>query len=245
MRVPRRFSAVLLFAAAGMLALVLSGLMDWITSVLFLAMESLVGGFRPLVGQARSRGGRHRAPGRLRVAAGPRAPWKERPRRPGRGRKSPRGRAGGEPSGGGTDPEGRPPVRILVPIHGARPVLIDFALEECRSRRAELLVLFLRPLAVLPMGPSALPGLAEDEPARAALEAVAEQARDTGVPLRTLYEVSRDMPATILDVVRTHQVDVLVMEATRRGLLWRALLGDQVRSVLMHLPERVSLLIHS
>lgn len=245
MRVPKRISAVLLIAAAGMLALVFSGLMDWLTSVLFLTMESLVGGFRPLVSARRSHGGRHRASGRVRPAMGSRIPWKDRPRRPGRGRKGPCWLAAAEPWGGGPDREGPPRARILVPISGARSVLIDFALDECRGRRAELLVLFLRPLAVVPMGPSALPTLAEDGPARAVLESVAEQARAAGVPLRTLYQVSRDMPATILDAVRIHEADVLVMEATRRGLLWRALLGDQVRSVLMHLPERVSLLIHA
>ncbi|MHC5542315.1 universal stress protein, partial [Singulisphaera rosea] len=65
------------------------------------------------------------------------------------------------------------------------------------------------------------------------------------VPIRPLYETTRDMPQTILDVARAQRADLVLMEATRRNILWRALFGDEVRSVLAHLPERVGLLLHA
>lgn len=242
MHVPRRLSTVVLFAVAGLLALVFSGLLDWVASLLFLSMEFLAERFRPWLDRSGGRPQRQRRPRR------------DRPRRlvvhhrrGSRGRGARDGRVRGRRAD--VDAAEAPaPVRlrILVPLSDERPGLVAFAVEECRSRRgAELLVLFLRPLAVVPMGPNALPTLAEDAPARAVLEHVKALAEEAGVPIRTLYAVSRDMPATILDAAREHAVDVLVMEATRRGFLWRALMGDQVRSVLVHLPERVSLLIRS
>ena len=81
--------------------------------------------------------------------------------------------------------------------------------------------------------------------ARALLEVIDAEARDACVTFQSVYASTRDMPVTILDVARTHKADVVVMEATRRNLLWRALLGDEIQAVLMHLPEHVNLLIHS
>jgi nucleotide-binding universal stress UspA family protein len=134
---------------------------------------------------------------------------------------------------------------VLVPLVGDKPGLVAFALDECRGRQAELLLLVLRPLAVTPMGPNPLPTLAEDEPARVLFERVGIRARAAGVTLRTFYRVTHDLPATILETARALDADVVVMEADRRNLLWRALMGDQVRAILTHLPERVSLVLHT
>jgi nucleotide-binding universal stress UspA family protein len=136
-------------------------------------------------------------------------------------------------------------TRVLVPLGGDRPGLVAFALDECRSRHAELLLLFLRPLAITPMGPNSLPILAEDEPARALFERVGTQAREAGVPLRTLYRVTHDLPTTILEAARAHEADVVVMEATRRNLLLRTLRGDEIQAIMSHLPDRVSLVLHT
>ena len=71
MRVPRRLLAVLLFAIVGLLALAFSGLLDWITSILFLILEFLAEFLRPLLGRRRKSRqsdrlqtrGRYRLPG--------------------------------------------------------------------------------------------------------------------------------------------------------------------------------------
>jgi nucleotide-binding universal stress UspA family protein len=142
-------------------------------------------------------------------------------------------------------PRALPSTRVLLPLGDDRPGLIAFALDECRSRQAELLLLFLRPLAITPMGPNPIPSLTEDEPARALFDRVGIQAREAGVPLRTSYQVTHDGPATILEAARALAADVVLMEATHRNVFWRALKGDEIQTVLMHLPDRVSLVLHT
>jgi hypothetical protein len=73
--------------------------------------------------------------------------------------------------------------RIMVATTG-NPRLIDFAIKECRNRQAELDILFIRHLAVTPMGPTAPPTLAEDEQALELFTKLREQTTAAGVPLR-------------------------------------------------------------
>jgi len=245
MRLPQRLQAVVLFAAVSMLALALSGLLDWITSVLFLGLEFLAESLRPLLGPKHKK----ESSRRNRAHSALLASTRERPRRslPRRTRpKQFRSRFLDDvPSPTAPLPVMSPKLRILVPINGDRPGLIDFALQECLERHAEMILLYLRPIAYTPMGPNALPTLAEDNRAQAIFDRLALEAETAGVPLRVRYEVARDMPGTILNVAHALEANVLIMEATRRNLLWRALLGDQIQSILMHLPQRVSLLLHT
>jgi nucleotide-binding universal stress UspA family protein len=244
MRAPRRLLAVLLFAAVGLLALAFSGLFSWISSVLFLLLELLAESLRPLIGRRREQ--RRRSPARSRSLAGELVHRGAHPRRHGRPRSLParlrEGAAGPHPS---------PPLlvtptsRVLVPLEADRPGLLAFALDECRHRRAELHLLFLRPLAVTPMGPNPVPSLAEDEQARTVFDRLGTLAEEAGVPIRTLYQVTHDVPATILETARAVEANVVVMEASRRNLFWRALWGDEIQAILMHLPERISLVLHT
>ncbi len=123
--------------------------------------------------------------------------------------------------------------------------LIEFALKECLTRRAELDILFVRHLVVMPMGPTAAPTLAEDEQALSLFELLREQAKAAGVPLRLLYGVARDIPEAILDMAMTHGADLLLLGTTRRGSLWKAMKGDVIQAVAEQLPETVALLIHA
>ncbi len=134
--------------------------------------------------------------------------------------------------------------RIMVPTQG-NPKLIEFALKECKTRQAELDILFVRHLAVTPMGPTAPPRLDEDEHALHLFAKLREQAKEAGVPLRLLYAVARDIPDAILDMAVTHGADVLLLGTTRRGTLWKAMKGDVIQAVAEHLPESVALLIHA
>src|SRR5262249_30738837 len=59
MRVPGRFSAVALFAGVSLLALVVFGLLDWVSSSLFLLLECLVQCLRRVFGH-HTRAGEHR-----------------------------------------------------------------------------------------------------------------------------------------------------------------------------------------
>jgi nucleotide-binding universal stress UspA family protein len=137
-----------------------------------------------------------------------------------------------------------PKERIMVATQG-NPRLIEFALKECKNRQAELDILFVRHLAVTPMGPTAPPRLEEDEQALELFDRLRAQAREAGVPLRLLYGVARDIPDAILDMAVTHGADLLLLGTTRRGALWKAMKGDVIQAVAEHLPESVGLLIHA
>jgi amino acid transporter len=134
--------------------------------------------------------------------------------------------------------------RIMVATQG-NPRLIEFALKECKNRQAELDILFIRHLAVTPMGPTAPPKLDEDEQALGLFERLREQAKAGGVPLRLLYGVARDIPDAILDMAVTHGADLLLLGTTRRGTLWKAMKGDVIQAVAEQLPENIDLLIHA
>jgi len=138
----------------------------------------------------------------------------------------------------------KPKLHIMVPTQG-NPRLIDFALEECKNRQAELQILFIRHLAVTPMGPTTIPSLAEDEAALRLFDRLRIQAQEVGVPLRLLYGVARDIPDAILDMAVTHGADMLLLGLTRRGTLWKAMKGDVIQGVAEHLPENIGLLIYS
>ncbi len=137
-----------------------------------------------------------------------------------------------------------PKERIMVATTG-NPRLIDFAMKECKNRQAELDILFIRHLAVTPMGPTAPPTLAEDSAALDLFERLRNQSHEAGVPLRLLYGVARDIPEAILDMAVTHGADLLLLGTTRRGTLWKAMKGDVIQAVAEQLPERIGLLIHA
>ncbi len=137
-----------------------------------------------------------------------------------------------------------PKERLMVATQGS-PRLLNFAFKECKSRQAELQLLFIRLLAFTPMGPTTIPTLAEDEQARALFETVRERAKAEGVPIRLLYAVAADVPDAILDMTVTHGANLLVLGATRRGSLWKVMKGDVIQAVAEQLPEGIDLLIHA
>lgn len=237
MRVSGRLLALVLFAVVGLLSLALTGLLDWITSILFLALELLAEFLRPYLWKRSAHGRGHHARGRLPVAA------TGRHRRLAHRKASFKHHPSGFPEGVADSLE--PRSRLLLPLSADHPELVEYALRECRQRQAELLLLFLRPLALVPMGPNAIPRPEEDEAARDLFARVSGEAREAGVPLRTRYQVSRSLSATILEVARAEEADILVMEPSRRNFVWRALIGDPTDSVMRHLPEHANLLIHA
>jgi hypothetical protein len=239
MRLPRRLLAVLIFVVLGLLALVVAGLLDWIVGVLFLAMEFLGGFIREVFRRRRHR--RH-LPSRDRpVWVAPRQAIRDRPGPARRGGRPRRRRA----SGRAPATRAEPGPKLLVPVTADDPALLEFALAECVSRRAELIVLFLRPLAVTPMGPNPLPGLAEDDEARSLFERVEREAGRVAVPMRAIYETTIDRPATIGVVARDCRADVVVVGKPRGGRISGLLARDPTPSILRLLPERASLMIHA
>ena len=232
MRAHPRLIALASFVVVGMVSLIVAGLLDWIVGILFLAMEFLGEVVRSAF---RTRRERRHSSTRVRHVA-PRIRRRARPRR-----KSSK-RAEIEPAPDSTDVRR---LRILVPVSVDEPDLLAFAIEECRTRHAEMILLFLRPLAVMPMGPTALPGLAEDDEARETFDRVGLDAGRAGVPLRTLYATTADVPATIGEFARESEADVVLVGSTRRAGFARFLSRDPTPSILKMLPEHASLTIRA
>jgi nucleotide-binding universal stress UspA family protein/membrane protein implicated in regulation of membrane protease activity len=243
MRVPSRLIAVALFVVVGMLALVLAGMLDWIVGVLFLTMEFLGQFVRSVFRRRRHR--RHQ-PSRSRHASTIHRQTVEGHRGYVRRRGRPRRRHAEHRE----DDEKAPAssderLKILVPVTGDEADLLDFALEECRTRQAEMIVLFLRPMGVTPMGPNPLPGLLEDDEARATFDRLGSEADRVGVPLRTIYATTADLPATIGEFARATKADVVILGSPRRVGFSRFLSRDPTPSILKLLPERASLTIRA
>jgi len=221
-----------------MLALVVAGMVDWIVGVLFLTMEFLGEFVRAVFRRPEDRPltttrSRHPVIGHHRVSI--------------RRRTRPRRR---HPKKDEADAEKLEVVeprrmKILVPISGDEPDLIDFAIEECRSRQAALIVLFLRPIGVMPMGPNPMPGLAEDDEAGATFDRIVAEADRLEIGLRTIYATTTDIPSTIGEYAREVEADVVLVGTTRRSGFARFLSRDLTPSILKMLPDHASLTIRA
>ncbi|MER3417202.1 MAG: amino acid transporter [Gemmataceae bacterium] len=137
-----------------------------------------------------------------------------------------------------------PSARIMVATRANRK-LIRFALEEAKNRQAELLVLFVRHLAVIPMGSAGTPDAGQDAEAQALFKYAKEAADEAGVPVQMLYALTSDVADAILDLAVTYGVDFLILGASQRGALWQTMKGDVIQQVARYLPERTCLLIHA
>ncbi|MEX0585979.1 MAG: universal stress protein, partial [Pirellulales bacterium] len=138
----------------------------------------------------------------------------------------------------------QPRTRIMVATRG-NAKLLRFALEEAKNRQAELLVLFVRQLAVIPMGAVAAAQWSDDVEARTLFDQAKQAAADAGVPLQPLYAATNDVPDAILDFAATHGVDYLILGTSQRGALWRTMKGDVIQQVAQYLPEEMNLVIHT
>jgi amino acid transporter len=143
----------------------------------------------------------------------------------------------------GAKSEAPPQSRIMVATRGnAR--LIAYAIEEARLRRGELLFLFVRHVAVPTMGPSQRGELSQDAEAVELFINIKQQTDQAEVPAHFLYAVGYDVAEAILEMAATHAVDFLLLGATQRGMLWRAMKGDVIEQIAAELPEPITLIVH-
>src|SRR5262249_8898557 len=138
-----------------------------------------------------------------------------------------------------------PHGQVLVATRGGNPRLIHFALDQARTRRARLFVLFVRHIAVPTMGSANVADVNTDPEAQELFRQIEREAAAAGVPVRFLYAVAWDVAEAILEMAATHGVDAVLLGASQRGGLWRTMKGDVIQEVGQHLPERISLLIHA
>jgi nucleotide-binding universal stress UspA family protein len=139
-----------------------------------------------------------------------------------------------------------PKHTIMVAARGGNTRLLQFAVEEAKNRQAELRVLFVRPVAVLPMGPEENSVDWKQDPEASKLFAeVKRLTKEAGVPWRPVYAVSDDVAFMIADTACTHGAEVLILGASQRGPLWKAMKGDVIQQVGQYLPENIRLIIHA
>ena len=126
---------------------------------------------------------------------------------------------------------------ILVAARGWTPAL-QFALEESRVRGSQLLVLYIREVAVnIDMG-----GNWHDDPyARQLFTRLESEAR--GLKVNKLYSVSDSPADTIIDIAATFGVDTVVLGGSRRATLVNLLKGNVVARVAANLPESMHLIV--
>jgi nucleotide-binding universal stress UspA family protein len=126
---------------------------------------------------------------------------------------------------------------ILVAARGWTPAL-QFALEESRVRGAQLLVLYIREVAVnIDMGGD----WQHDPEARALFTRLEVEAR--GLKVNKLYSVSDSPADTIIDIAATFGIDSVVLGGSRRATLVNLLKGNVVARVAANLPESMHLIV--
>jgi amino acid transporter len=126
---------------------------------------------------------------------------------------------------------------ILVAARGWTPAL-QFALEESRLRDAQLLVLYVREVAVnIDMGSN----WQDDPEAKVMFTRLDSDAH--GLKVNKLYSVSDSPADTIIDIAATFGVDTVVLGGSRRATLVNLLKGNVVARVAANLPESMHLIM--
>jgi amino acid transporter/nucleotide-binding universal stress UspA family protein len=143
-----------------------------------------------------------------------------------------------------TAPAGPIQKRIMVATRG-NPRLMNFAIDEARAHHGELLVIFVRHIAVAAFAPVKPMTLADDREAVEMFAQFRTQAEAAHVPAYFIYSCAFDVADAILEMAATQAVDMLLLGTTQRGVLWRAMKGDVIQQVAAHLPERITLLVHA
>ena len=126
---------------------------------------------------------------------------------------------------------------ILAAARGWTPAL-QFALEESRVRGAQLLVLYIREVAVnIDMGSN----WQDDPDAKALFTRLETEAR--GLKVNKLYSVSDSPADTIIDIAATFGIDSVILGGSRRATLVNLLKGNVVARVAANLPESMHLIV--
>ena len=130
---------------------------------------------------------------------------------------------------------------MICAIRGVGRTL-DFALEEARSTKRPLYLLFVREQPVL-LPEDRRRRWVEDAEARAIFHYASE--RGKGVKLLPCYAVSDSAADTIVEVAATVGASYLILGAPQRSAIVNLLRGNIIRNISSILPEEIHLLVYA
>ncbi len=133
--------------------------------------------------------------------------------------------------------KGAPTSKFLVSMKDKSERLLSFAIDEARARNAMLVILRVKEIAVGAL-PEKLELYSDGEEQR-----IAETCSKSGVDYQIISIPSYEVGYTIAEQAAMFGVDRVILGATQRGLLEKALKGSVIRSVSTILPEEIQLVI--
>jgi nucleotide-binding universal stress UspA family protein len=140
-------------------------------------------------------------------------------------------------------PDPRPARRVLVATEGDTG-LLRFAAEQAYSNAAELIVVFVRHIAV-DVPPLGTKDAGLDHEALRVQSNVEQIAAAMNVPCRAIYATATDIGQTVLDIAIQQEVDTLILGSSHRGRLWKVLKGDVIQTVADQLPKSIRLIVQA
>ncbi|MCX6145147.1 MAG: universal stress protein [Ignavibacteriales bacterium] len=134
-------------------------------------------------------------------------------------------------------PQAIPSTRYLLAMKDLNEKLLQFAIEEAKTRNAFLFVLRVKEIAV-----GALPALL-DMPTNGDEQTIERMCAGAGIGYRSLNIPSYDVGYTVAEQAATFGVERVIIGAEKRSRLEYALKGSVMRSLSNLLPEDVQLVI--
>jgi hypothetical protein len=129
--------------------------------------------------------------------------------------------------------------KILVPIRDRGEGLLRQVCEEAKMRKSFLFILHINQVSVVGLLPEKL--ASESYASQDWIEKICSE---YGIPFRVMSIFSSDIGYTICEQAATLGVDKVIMGATQRTLVEKALRGDVIQTVSELLPEEIQLAIY-
>ncbi len=129
--------------------------------------------------------------------------------------------------------------KMLVAIRDRGENLLRQVCEEAKLRKAFLFILHINQVSVTGLLPEKL-----TSESYAHQEWIEKICSEYGIPFRVVSIFSSDIGYTIAEQAATMGVDRVVLGATQRSLVERALRGDVIQTVSQLLPEEIQLTIY-
>lgn len=130
-------------------------------------------------------------------------------------------------------------TKILLPIRDRGESLLRQVCEEAKVHKSFLFVLHINQVSVVGLLPEKLAS-----ESYASQDWIGKVCSEYGIPFRVMSIFSSDIGYTICEQAATLGVDKVIMGATQRTLVEKALRGDVIQTVSELLPEEIQLAIY-